>query len=433
MGDYIVFDSKDQYKRGREGGHASNTIEIPEHAVWDYVDQFSKKHREILKCVDCILTKNEKEFFSMDILNLIYKIESNNQKLNRFALILVMKFCVEMHTKTFERYGKEQLNIFLKEKWKEINSVLGFNSKNVEQKLKEKSMLLHLQIYKTNILPESESVSRYAALWEENIYMYNYKKIQEKNNNREQQFSKLTEVKDIENYEISQRNYLPQILNIKANNGTNACYINTVLFLWSCHPTLKKLMMYNKYFDQQTKHEIESLINEKWDDKLYKKFFQLFKQQELMDIPNIYGELSHPHTIINFMSESIFKTSGVDFEVDMDSIYNLTTFEKFLDVFKNNQHRQLLGIIKTVEQIPIALPINDIRRDQCGFHYVSFYMLRPDLYILFDALKGGVVSGTFTNKEVFTFCNPERISCEKGEASFTFFFIWLENKKRKKD
>ena len=63
MGDYIVFDSKDQYKRGREGGHTSNTIEKPDHAIWDSVDKFSKKHKDILKIVEIILTKEEKIFF----------------------------------------------------------------------------------------------------------------------------------------------------------------------------------------------------------------------------------------------------------------------------------------------------------------------------------------------------------------------------------
>ena len=182
-------------------------------------------------------------------------------------------------------------------------------------------------------------------------------------------------------------------------------------------------MIYNKFFDQQTKHEIESLIKERWDDELYKKFFQLFKQQGLMDIPEFYGELSHPHTIINFMTESIFKNTGIDFEVDMDSIYNLKTFANFEEVLNRNKNKQLLGIIKTVEKIPIDLPINDIRRDQCGFHYVSFYMLRSDTFILFDALKEGVVSGTLTGKEVFQFYYPERNRRIQKESSFTFFFF----------
>ena len=53
-----------------------------------------------------------------------------------------------------------------------------------------------------------------------------------------------------------------------------------------------------------------------------------------MDIPESYGEFSHPHTIINFMCESIFRNSGIDFNVDVDSIYNLSTFVEFQDFLK---------------------------------------------------------------------------------------------------
>ena len=127
--------------------------------------------------------------------------------MNRFALILSMKYCVNISTNSFERYGKEKLNIFLRKTWKEIKSVLSFNSKNVEPILKEKNMLIHLQIYKANILPDTESVSRYAALWEQSICMFQNKKIQKKNNERDKKYLNVTKVENIKNYEITKRHF----------------------------------------------------------------------------------------------------------------------------------------------------------------------------------------------------------------------------------
>lgn len=86
------------------------------------------------------------------------------------------------------------------------------------------------------------------------------------------------------------------------------------------------------------------------------------------------------------MLERVFNLSGIDFTVDIESIYNLPTFTDFKKVLERNRNqKQLPGIIKTVEKIPIDLPINDIRRDNFGFHYVSFYMLKQNKFILFDA------------------------------------------------
>ena len=148
-----------------------------------------------------------------------------------------------------------------------------------------------------------------------------------------------------------------------------------------------------------------------------------------MDIPIEYGEFSHPHTIINFMCESIFKNSGIKFSVDVDSIYNLSTYPEFQDFLRrNSKNKQLLGIIKTVEKIPVDLPFNDIRRETSGFHYVSFYMVRPNKFILFDALKDGAVTGTLSEQKVYQFHYPDRPTVK---GAYTFFFIWMNWLKEK--
>ena len=367
MGDFIVCDSKDQYRRGREGGGSSTSVEKIEHPIWDNFDKFSKSDRDIIKYVDFVIDnvdkKKIKNAFNHELLGLITKIEKNNPKFNRFTIILCMVFCVDFTTNLFDRYGKENLNLFVKRIWKEFESVIPQGSKNVENTLKEKKMLIHLRIYKATVLVNSKILTSYVGAWEQTIHILHYKKIQQHNNKRENVYSSqiIQRVKDTKKYSITpHQGYLDVILDVKATNGTNACYINTVLFLWSCHPKLRDLMVYNDFFDQQSKHEIESLLRHKWGDSLYLKYFHLFKREKLMDIPENYGEFSHPHSIISFMCESIFNCSGLDFEVDMDSIYNLTTFEEFKDVLRRNKNKkQLLGIIKTVERIPIDLPLND--------------------------------------------------------------------------
>jgi len=428
MGDYIVSNTKDNYNRGREGGGGSNYIDRDVNPVW--TDKlFSKKKEDIRNWVAFVIDnidRSKRDEFNIELLELINDIEVKHPKKNRFTIILCMCFCVQFASHSFDRYGKEKLNIFLKNTWKEIRYVISSCEKNTEKTLRDRNMLVHLQIYKANIVAGSDAISRYVAIWEQALYMFIMKK---QNNKRELSSGNVIErVDSIGEYAIVKTvNYLDVIYDIKANNGRNACYINTVLFLWSCNPVLRHLMVYNRFFDQNTSHEIQSMLSHKWGDSLYIKYFNLFKRENLMDIPNHYGQFSHPHTIINFMCESIFKNSGMDFSVDVDSIYNLSTFSEFQDFLRRNRkNKQLLGIIKTVERIPIDLPLNDIRREQCGFHYVSFYMLRPNQYILFDALEDGTVAGSTQSEEkVFTFNYPDR---PKVQGAYTFFFIWLKKK-----
>ena len=383
MGDYIESNFKDNYNRGREGGGGSNYMHREDNPVWNEDDtMFSKKKRDARNMVGFVLDsvdRNKRKVFNIELLELLIKIESQHQKKNRFTLILCMCFCVDFSRRTFDRYGVEKLNLFLKNKRNEMTPIIANNGKNVEMALRDKKMLIHSQIYKANIIAGSDELYRYVAIWEQAIRVFQYKIIQNQNNKRESSSSVqiVERVNNIADYSIVKREIdLDFILSIRADNGRNGCYINTVLFLFSCNKLLKDLMVHNRFFDQNSQNEIQSMLSYRWSDSLYLKYFHVFKREQLMDIPESYGEFSHPHTIINFMCESIFRNSGIDFNVDVDSIYNLSTFVEFQDFLKrSSKSKQLLGIIKTVERIDIDLPVNDIRREESGYHYVSFFMI----------------------------------------------------------
>ncbi len=444
MGDFIVSNFKDNYNRGREGGGGSNYMVREENPVWNEDSFFSKKKKETRNMVGFVIDnvdRNKRKVFNIELLELLIKIESRHQKKNRFTLILCMCFCVDFATLSFDRYGKEKLNLFLKSKWKEMTPIISNSGKNVEIVFRDRRMLIHSQIYKCNVIAGSDELSRYIGIWEQEIQIFQYKMIQTQNNKRELLSSSssssssrvhtVERVNNIPEYSIVKGIIdLDVILNIQADNGRNACYINTVLFLWACNPFLKDLMVHNRFFDQHNRIEIQSMLSHKWGDALYLKYYNVFKKERLMDIPESYGEFSHPHTIINFMSESIFRNSGIHFNVDVDSIYNLTTFVEFQEFLKrNSKDKQLLGIIKTVEQIPVDLPLNDSKREESGYHYVSFFMIHTNQFILFDALKNGVVTGCMTEKQVYQFYYPDRPKL-KVKGAFTFFFIWMTHNKK---
>ena len=77
-----------------------------------------------------------------------------------------------------------------------------------------------------------------------------------------------------------------------------------------------------------------------------------------------------------------------------------------------------------MERIDIDLPVNDIRREESGYHYVSFFMIpATKQFILFDALQNGVVTGCMTEKQVYQFDYPDRPKLKVNGSAFTFFLF----------
>ena len=124
---------------------------------------------------------------------------------------------------------------YLKKEW-EIIDTLGI--KHFEQQNLHRisnSDYIRFKICKSKISP-SPNLERYIAIWKREVYLHNTnvkRKQIEMINRREKNLLIRDHFKNLE-LKINQLDsiYLENLQKIRANNGENACWINTVLFVF---------------------------------------------------------------------------------------------------------------------------------------------------------------------------------------------------------
>ena len=220
---------------------------------------------------------------------------------------------------------------------------------------------------------------------------------------------------------------------IIASNGNNACYINSVLYLFLSNHTFRNTIIYNNYFTASQQKALEVLVTEKWDDRLYHMYYNLFKTVELSDIPRRYGEFGSPHIILIFFIDTMLNRNSL-YSINYEFAYDIVDFSTFLTFINNREEGDLYGIIKSTKKT-VPPPISAlIEHELESHHFCSFLNVLPNKCILFDALhcNGTCTAQLFNLQQVFDYENyeeeDETIPKNNPLSSFQFFFIYWKKK-----
>lgn len=421
----LVYDHSDNYRRAREGGQ--NHVFESTHIHQKNDDNEKLFMKECQKLLDTLgYNKNIYEKIEMKL----RKIESEQPCISPICLILAMKYTLQLSDFSLLSYPKEHMNEFLKKKWIQIDSLISKygkkyfeqNTINMNNKPFHEEDYIRYKIYKSKIYPSS-NIDRYIAIWKREILLHDHmvkKKNIDMKKNREKNygiikkdFNEMIRRKPDSMLYIDKVNLLNEeaLYKIQADNGSNACWINTVLFCFFSHAILRKVMIYNDFVGKENYSFVEKMTRKKWGDTLYSFYYQIF-EENCSDI-EIYGEYGNPHSILSFLIDDIVKKE--DIRMDMDFNLCLNSMEEFDSKI---QKKSLYGIIKGTS--PVFT--NDLNTE----HFVAFIRKTKDSWILFDALKGGTIDEKVTKEDIF-FHEDNSFYGRESRGNCPYYFIYLES------
>lgn len=412
----LVYDNSDRYRRGREGGqtyvYESNHIQQND----DNEKIFMKDIQKILNCLGYNQNIYEK------IEPILRKIEKEQNCISPICLILAMKFTLKLEDYSLLNYPKDCMQDYLKKEWEIIDAMISkqgkkyFENQFSNKKFQEEDFIRY-KIYKSKVYP-SCNINRYIAIWKREVFLHNYlvrKKNMESRKNRENGMIR-------KNFDemIMKRNeklftdkidslYHERIYQVRAENGRNACWINSVLFIFLSHPLTRRIILCNKFVGKENQPFVEKLTMKKWDDILYSFFYKIFKEN-CYDIVN-YGDYGNPHTILIWLIDDLVAKEEIHMDLDFDVTIN--SFDKFQSKIQNDH---LYGIIKGTSRITTG----DMNMEYNSEHFISF-VKKNEHWVHFDALKGGTVDGELDEKNIFQMADDD---VEFGSCPYYFLYLY---------
>ena len=188
--------------------------------------------------------------------------------------------------------------------------------------------------------------------------------------------------------EINQK-FQDSLFDVDAQNGMNACWINTVLFLFFSSPILRNVILSADFIGKENVELVEEMIRKTWDDNLYSFFYKIF-EENCDDLEN-YGEFGNPHSILSFLIDDLMKKEDIPMSLDFD-----LTISEYSQLQEKLSYSGLHAIIKGTSRIQTE----DMTKEYYSDHFVTFVKNGYD-WVLFDAMKGGTVSKTVKAEEIF--------------------------------
>lgn len=381
------------------------------------------------------------------------RIEKENNALNPTALILAMKFAVNSKDLNFNKNSYYNFNKFLQNEWKIINECLSRHGNNYFDLLfkssgKKKMMnedYIRYKIYKSklkNDVHDSCNIQRYLALWKREIFLYQERlrinRIQFMNERETGNIKRL----DYLNLEEGSKSkvyihhlndmYHSSLQHVKASNGTNACWINSVLYVFLSNPEMKTSLIYNQFIDKEMIEYVKSLMDGDWDDKLYFFYYKIFKKH--CDDVVLYGQYGTPHFILSFIIEEMVNRNNTLFKIDMDFSITIYTVN---DLREKLSDQQLYAVLKGVTK----MTANNLNEEVNSDHFVSFIRNNSKEnetnWILFDAMKGGSIHDKIDENYIFNYNSSvyhnflgtatPNDSNENEEGSCPYFFLYYHD------
>lgn len=440
-------DGTEKYRSIREGNYHSYQEESTLDEIW--AKKYSRHIEDSKKCY-LLLYPNKKHLFSKELLAILQKIFKDLPNINVFALILVMRFYVILdgNTVSYNRFFSHalgDLNSYLKKQWKEINLVLQSRGSKRLETLKKNNTdnstdrFIQEKLFKNNVYADNYMIVKYFKVWKLYIEIF-----------REREKRELivfhNYIEDKKQKEINEQKKKIVTRLILGSNGRNACYINSVLYVLMSNPGIKFGLIYNRFLTSRESKDIDTLVHQNWDDRLYKMYYDLFKRHDVPDLPTVYGEYGNPHTILIFLIDRVLKNHLI-YDISYVFSYNIAALSDFLTFVRNSDNGQALyGIIKSTKKTKVQSMDVILEEEVESHHFCSFVCVAPNQFILFDALfKGGTcLKRLYSNQDVFEYeteadPEPEREAEREAEPeadpeeedavkSFQFFFIYTKRK-----
>lgn len=368
------------------------------------------------------------------------RIERENNVLNPTALILAMKFAVNPKEFIFVKNSYYNFNKFLQEQWKIIDDCLiryGNNyfdmmiKSNQNLKIKNEEFIRY-KIFKSKLKHDSHqssTIQRYLAIWKREIFLYQ-EKLRRNHirlmNEREKYIKHRLNYLDLDAsrkpslyiYKINEL-YQSNLQKVRASNGTNACWINSVLYVFLSNSQMKTSLIYNKFISKDMIDYVKSLIDGEWDDKLYNFYYKIFKKH--CDDVVAYGQYGTPHFILSFIIEEMINNNNSNFKIDMDFSITIYTIQDLKEKLSN---QRLFAVLKGITKMNPLNYNDEVNSD----HFVSFIRKKKSdsQWILFDAMKGGTVDDEVKEQYIFSYDN---LLTETG--SCPYFFIYFHDDLKK--
>lgn len=405
-------------RRLREGGQTQILVET--HIV-NKDDQEKIFMKEIQRVMEFL--GYTRQYF-LHVEGIFRKLEKEQNCICPTALVLTMRYVLDLHHFTYVNSGKTYLLKFLKEEWKKINDIIEVHGikyfENYSSSISRYEDCLRFRIYKNKILP-SHHLDRYIALWQREIMLHNIeiqKNYIKTMNNREnnqlvrEDFVKLRN-RTIPYISNVDKHYNTSLLQVKAENGKNACWINTVLFIFFSKAELRHCMIYNKYIMKENIDYLKYLLNQVWNDNLYIFYYKIFKAN--CDDVVRYGQYGDPHMILSFIIHEIINKNIENLKVELDFIIDIDSYEKLKNYVDSGNH---YAIIKGTSKIS-NVEMNMTEEINCD-HFVAYIQQEKEDWMFFDAMKGGVERYCVTLADVFHY---DQIDCDRREGACPYYFI----------
>lgn len=346
----------------------------------------------------------------------IRKIERENNLICPIALVLSLKFTINLNDFSPLDFPKDRLHNFLHEEWKLINTVVQNGHKkylnhtnNIKLKPEE---FIRYRIYKAKLLPTS-NCDRYISIWKREILLH-----QMETDCRYVQIQTQREKNEIIRLQHKKSNFIQQFSKmhekiIKARNGENACWINTVLYLFFSHPQLQFCLVHNDFIKKAHIPSLRKLFEETWDNLLYQYYYNIFKTN-CDDIPE-FGDYGNPHAILSFMVHGFVNTNIYkDLKVDVSFDITINSFNKLQAMI---QKEKVYGIIKGITPISFSSGNFDSMEELNSDHFVC-YIQHGEEWTFFDALRGGTFPKKVSLQDVYYYNN-----IRDGQGSCPYYFL----------
>lgn len=445
MSDYIYGgDASDSFRRQRENGGFGSQI----------YENINNQSSEIEEDYSIFMKEVKLFFYHMKFQVPFSKVQTifssiereHKSTINAIALVLALKYTINLNDFSELPYPKVHLTHFLKEQWKKINIDLHrLGSRLFEDKYKFSSTseeYVRYKIYERNINNE-KNIDRYILIWKKKHSLHNFNlntNAHILDNNREIEHTSLLSVKNYSKVLIS--DYF-KIELIKAENGKNACWINSTLFLFLSNNLIKNWLICNQYIKCDDYLFLDELINNVWNDRLYRIYYKSFRDHCTQFEP--YGHGGEPFLILNFIIDEIINKKQDDIIINFENNYHLSSMKEMknylIDKRNENKNRKenqmyLYGIVKGLQEIPFDYNLDIVHNSS---HFVSFRNVQYDddyletKWILFDAERGGTFNEFMTLEDVFKYGKEQdyyKTDSSSKNMACPYIFIFMKQNKQ---
>jgi len=217
-------------------------------------------------------------------------------------------------------------------------------------------------------------------------------------------------------------------------NGTNGCWINSVLAVLYNDTTLKTRLWENHLTKKEDHQMVHDLLVQPWGDPLYKWFYNLMKSAPTLDQwggsadrpSNAYGTYGDAGLVLRFFRYAVFKDESVmEFAAHM-RIRSITDLQTWV-----GGKSELLGLIKATAHLqqdyngPMGAQVHHMIHSIS--HWVTFLPQENRTHFhLFDALLGGIQEDRlYTLEDIFNHCR--RPTEPSGPGQHPYFILFRPN------